>query len=81
MGPVTVRSICFASRVARLINYFLPDVVSSFTIMPNLKFALRTLFKTPFVTTVAIVSGTSSSRRQASAPVLKGNHQDTETQS
>src|SRR5205823_505176 len=27
-----------------------------FTIMPNLKFALRTLFKTPFVTIVAIVS-------------------------
>ena len=31
-------------------------VVYSFTIMPNLKFALRTLFKTPFVTIVAIVS-------------------------
>ncbi len=34
------------------------DVVPSIgqTIMPNLKFALRTLFKTPFVTLVAIVS-------------------------
>ncbi len=32
------------------------SVVYSFTIMPNLKFALRTLFKTPFVTIVAIVS-------------------------
>jgi predicted permease len=42
--------------LARLINHFLLDVVYSFTIMPNLKFALRTLFKTPFVTIVAIVS-------------------------
>jgi predicted permease len=33
-----------------------PEAVYSFTIMPNLKFALRTLFKTPFVTIVAIVS-------------------------
>jgi hypothetical protein len=32
------------------------DVVYSFTIMPNLEFAPRTLFKTPFVTIVAIVS-------------------------
>jgi len=32
------------------------SAVYSFTIMPNLKFALRTLFKTPFVTIVAIVS-------------------------
>jgi predicted permease len=45
-----------ASFVARLINHFLLYVVYSFTIMPNLKFALRTLFKTPFVTIVAIVS-------------------------
>ena len=30
--------------------------IYSFTIMLNLKFALRTLFKTPFVTIVAIVS-------------------------
>jgi predicted permease len=45
-----------ASRVARLINHFLLNVVYPFTIMPNLKFALRTLFKTPFVTIVAIVS-------------------------
>jgi putative ABC transport system permease protein len=44
------------NRVARLINHFPPEVVYSFTIMPNLKFALRTLFKTPFVTVVAIVS-------------------------
>ena len=35
---------------------FPPGLVLSFTIMPNLKFALRTLFKTPFVTIVAIVS-------------------------
>ena len=32
------------------------NVVYPFIIMPNLKFALRTLFKTPFVTIVAIVS-------------------------
>ena len=47
---------CLASRVARLLSHFLWIVVYSFTIMPNLKFALRTLFKTPFVTIVAIVS-------------------------
>ena len=45
-----------ASRLARLINHFLLFVVYSFAIMPNLTFALRTLFKTPFVTIVAIVS-------------------------
>jgi predicted permease len=45
-----------ASRVIRLINHFLLAAVYSVTIMPNLKFALRTLFKTPFVTVVAIVS-------------------------
>src|SRR3954470_2423950 len=56
IGPVTVRSRCLANRVARLINYFLPTNVYECTIMPNLKFALRTLFKTPFVTIVAIVS-------------------------
>src|SRR3954447_8973754 len=56
IGPVTVRSRCLANRVARLINYFLPTNVYECTIMPNLKFALRTLFKSPFVTIVAIVS-------------------------
>jgi hypothetical protein len=56
MGQVTVRSMCSASRSAPRINYFLPVIVYLFTIMPNLKFALRTLFKTPFVTIVAIVS-------------------------
>src|SRR6185436_319975 len=58
MGPVTVRSICLASWVARLI-YKLISLhlrLTRSTIMLNLKFALRTLFKTPFVTVVAIVS-------------------------
>src|SRR2546422_880152 len=41
---------------ARTPNDLPPIFVLSFNIMLNLKFALRTLFKTPFVTIVAIVS-------------------------
>src|SRR6185436_2115646 len=56
IGPRTVRSICRASSFSRLINYLRLPLVLPFTIMLNLKFALRTLFKSPLVTAVAIVS-------------------------
>src|SRR5436309_6210467 len=38
------------------LNHLLPALVYLLIIMLNLKFALRTLFKAPFVTIVAIVS-------------------------
>src|SRR2546430_16961256 len=38
------------------LNHLLPALVYLLIIMLNLKFALRTLFKSPFVTIVAIVS-------------------------
>src|SRR5262245_24498839 len=63
IGPVTVRSMRSAKFDARLmpwrsfrLNLFRRWRVYPSARMLNLKFALRTLFKTPFVTVVAIVS-------------------------
>jgi hypothetical protein len=57
MGPEPPAKIRLRSEITRLHAILFPrDLGYPSTIILNLKFALRTRFKTPFVTIVAIVS-------------------------